>query len=180
MDESPRGTDSYLVVQSLPTFDDMRFKTPLNKVKAADPDFLDPSSGWAVDRAYWEVKPLSSFLTLLLIKSILRCPKAGETNEGLIDQLEQIHNLVPSVLNEGIKAGIVELVDSKPIYTLQLPPFELVKQALNTDGDSSAPSTTIHALNVRSPHSQMRISENPLCRVDSLLPATKYYFIFSS
>jgi hypothetical protein len=23
------GTDSYLVVQSLPTFDDMRFKTPL-------------------------------------------------------------------------------------------------------------------------------------------------------
>jgi len=29
MDESPCGTDSYLVVQSLPTFDDMRFKTPL-------------------------------------------------------------------------------------------------------------------------------------------------------
>lgn len=27
----------------------MRFKTPL-KVKAADPDFLDPSSGWTVDR----------------------------------------------------------------------------------------------------------------------------------
>ncbi|KAI3679237.1 hypothetical protein L2E82_51531 [Cichorium intybus] len=47
------GTDSYLVVQSLPTFDDMRFKTPLNKVKAADPDFLDPSSGWAVDRGEW-------------------------------------------------------------------------------------------------------------------------------
>jgi hypothetical protein len=39
------GTDSYLLVQSLPTFDDMRFKTPLNNVKAADPDFLDPSSG---------------------------------------------------------------------------------------------------------------------------------------
>jgi len=33
----------------------------------------------------------------------------------LIDQLEQIHNLVPSVLNEGIKAGIVELVDSRVI-----------------------------------------------------------------
>lgn len=47
------GTDSYLVVQSLPTFDDMRFKTPLNKVKAAAPDFLDPSSGWAVDRVSW-------------------------------------------------------------------------------------------------------------------------------
>uniref|UniRef100_A0A2N9FRI4 Uncharacterized protein n=1 Tax=Fagus sylvatica TaxID=28930 RepID=A0A2N9FRI4_FAGSY len=30
----------------LPTHDDMRFKTPLNNVKAADPDyFLDPSSG---------------------------------------------------------------------------------------------------------------------------------------
>jgi hypothetical protein len=53
MDESPCGTDSYLVVQSLPTFDDMRFKTPLNKVKAADPDFLDPSSGRAVDRVSW-------------------------------------------------------------------------------------------------------------------------------
>ena len=40
------GTDSYLLVQSLPTHDDMRFKTPLNNVKAADPDyFLDPSSG---------------------------------------------------------------------------------------------------------------------------------------
>lgn len=43
------GTDSYLVVQSLPTFDDMRFKTP----KAADPNFLDPSSGWTVDRVSW-------------------------------------------------------------------------------------------------------------------------------
>ena len=47
------GTDSYLVVQSLPTFDDMRFKTPLKKVKAADPDFLDPSSGWTLDRVSW-------------------------------------------------------------------------------------------------------------------------------
>ncbi|KAL2457087.1 putative ovule protein [Forsythia ovata] len=47
------------------------------------------------------VKPLSSFLTLLPIKSILRCPEAGERKEGLIDQLEQIHNPLPSVLNEG-------------------------------------------------------------------------------
>lgn len=28
MDALESGTDSYLVVQSLPTFDDMRFKTP--------------------------------------------------------------------------------------------------------------------------------------------------------
>ncbi|KAK1405946.1 hypothetical protein QVD17_42332 [Tagetes erecta] len=69
------------------------------------------------------VKPLSSFLTLLPIKSILRCPEAGETKEGLIDQLEQIHNLVPSVLNEGIKAGIVELVDSK-VGDKQLYPYQ--------------------------------------------------------
>lgn len=55
------------------------------------------------------VKPLCLFLTLLPIKSILRCPEAGETKEGLINQLEQIHNQVPSVLNKGIKAGIVEL-----------------------------------------------------------------------
>ncbi|GJW90475.1 ATPase subunit 1, partial [Tanacetum coccineum] len=92
-------------------------RPPLNKVKAADPDFLDPSSGRAVDR---------------------------------------------------------------PIYTLQLPPFELVKQALNTDGDSPAPSTAIPALDVGSPHSQMGISEKPLCRVDSLLPATKSASISSS
>lgn len=57
------------------------------------------------------------------IKSILRCPEAGETKEGLIDQLEQIHNLVPSVLNEGIKAGIVELVDSK-VGDKQLYPYQ--------------------------------------------------------
>ncbi|KAL4591362.1 hypothetical protein LXL04_004321 [Taraxacum kok-saghyz] len=238
-------------IHPLPTFDDMRFKTPLNKVKAAGPDFLDPSSGWAVDRGEWmsregirvfqliwniteqlhvpvpvpdaapssvaktwigppirprklylsewtyqrhaekkcptlrvtrignfippyisrpigipTVKPLSSFLTLLPINSLLRCPGAGETKEGLIDQLEHIHNLVSSILNEGIKAGIVELVNSrvissyirikptissheslsipapnlnicgpasKPIYTLQLPTFELVRHALNTD-----------------------------------------------
>ncbi|GKF29475.1 hypothetical protein Tco_0095817 [Tanacetum coccineum] len=98
--------------------------------------------------------------------------------------------MVPSVLNEGIKAGIVELVDSKvgdkqfpaskPIYTLQLPPFELVKQALNTDGDSPAPSIAIPALDVGSPHSQMGISEKPLSRVDSLLPATKSASISSS
>jgi len=31
----------------------MRFKTPLKKVKAADPDFLDPSSGWTLDRVSW-------------------------------------------------------------------------------------------------------------------------------
>jgi len=74
-------------------------------------------------QAYWAVKPLSSFLTLLPIKSILRCPEAGETKEGLIDQLEQIHNLVPSVLNEGIKAGIVELVDSK-VGDKQLYPYQ--------------------------------------------------------
>lgn len=150
------------------------------------------------------VKPLSSFLTLLPIK--LRCPEAGETKEGLIDQLEQIHNLVPSVLNEGIKAGIVELVDSKvgdkqlypyqayhlfsrksfhpvsvlkylwPCFKVHLhtpAAFELVKQALNTDWDSPAPSTAIPALDVGSPHSQMGISEKPLCRVDSLLPATQ-------
>ncbi|GKA99460.1 hypothetical protein Tco_0827397 [Tanacetum coccineum] len=41
----------------LPTFDDMRFKTPLNKVKAANPDFLDPSSGRAVDRRLLEKSP---------------------------------------------------------------------------------------------------------------------------
>lgn len=35
--------------------------------------------------------------------------RQGETKKGLIDQLEQIHNLVPSVLNEGLSAGIVEL-----------------------------------------------------------------------
>ncbi|GJV03643.1 hypothetical protein Tco_1527946 [Tanacetum coccineum] len=68
----------------------------------------------------------------------------------------------------------------EPIYTLQLPPFELVKQALNTDGDSPAPSTAIPALDVGSPHSQMGISEKPLCRVDSLLPATKSASISSS
>ncbi|GJR91579.1 hypothetical protein Tco_0215590 [Tanacetum coccineum] len=67
-----------------------------------------------------------------------------------------------------------------PIYTLQLPPFELVKQALNTDGDSPAPSIAIPALDVRSPHSQMGISEKPLCRVDSLIPATKSASISSS
>lgn len=67
-------TDSYLLVQSLPTHDDMRFKTPLNNVKAADPDyFLDPSSGmkdgqpnyleereeFSIDRVhiiFWEAK----------------------------------------------------------------------------------------------------------------------------
>lgn len=47
------GTDSYLVVQSLPTFDDMKFNTPLIKVKGAKPDLLDPSSGWTVDRVSW-------------------------------------------------------------------------------------------------------------------------------
>lgn len=57
------------------------------------------------------------------IYSNLRCPEAGETKEGLIDQLEQIHNLVPSVLNEGIKAGIVELVDSK-VGDKQLYPYQ--------------------------------------------------------
>jgi len=52
---------------------------------------------------------------------------------------------------------------SKPIYTLQLPPFELVKQALNTDWDSPAPSAAIPALDVGSPHLKMGISEKPLC-----------------
>ena len=69
---------------------------------------------------------------------------------------------------------------SKPIYTLQLPPFELVKQALNTDWDSPAPSTAIPALDVGSPHFQMGISDKPLCGVDSLLPATKSASISSS
>ncbi|GKE78121.1 hypothetical protein Tco_1544241, partial [Tanacetum coccineum] len=68
----------------------------------------------------------------------------------------------------------------RPIYTLQLPLFELVKQALNTDGDSPAPSTAIPALDVGSPHSQMGISEKQLCRVDSLIPATKSASISSS
>lgn len=181
--------------------------------KGSHPWFDSSIFRWCRPIGIPAVKPLSSFLTLLPIKSLLRCPEAGETKEGLIDQLEQIHNLVPSVLNEGIKAGIVELVDSrvisscirikptissheslsipspnwnicgpasKPIYTLQLPPFELVKQALNTDWDSPAPSTAIPALDVGSPHSQMGISEKPLCRVDSLLPATKSASISSS
>jgi len=168
--------------------------------KGSHPWFDSSIFRWCRPIGIPAVKPLSSFLTLLPIKSILRCPEAGETKEGLIDQLEQIHNLVPSVLNEGIKAGIVELVDSKvgdkqlypyqayhlfsrksfhpvsvwnicgpaskSIYTLQLPPFELVKQALNTDWDSPAPSTAIPALDVGSPHSQMGISEKPLCRVE--------------
>ncbi|GKA10592.1 NADH dehydrogenase subunit 4 [Tanacetum coccineum] len=73
-----------------------------------------------------------------------------------------------------------DCMHTSPIYTLQLPPFELVKQALNTDGDSPAPSTAIPALDVGSPHSQMGISEKPLCRVDSLLPATKSASISSS
>ncbi|GJZ56496.1 hypothetical protein Tco_0611689 [Tanacetum coccineum] len=72
-----------------------------------------------------------------------------------------------------LKSSIGEWQFDLPIYTLQLPPFELVKQALNTDEDSPAPSTAIPALDVGSPHSQMGISEKPLCRVDSLLPATK-------
>ncbi|GJU47486.1 NADH dehydrogenase subunit 4, partial [Tanacetum coccineum] len=56
----------------------------------------------------------------------------------------------------------------------------IVKQALNTDGDSPAPSTAIPPLDVGSPHSQIGISEKPLCREDSLLPATKSASISSS
>lgn len=43
----------------------------------------------------------------------------------MIDQLEQIHNLVPSFMNEGIKAGIVELVDSK-VGDKQLYPYQTI------------------------------------------------------
>jgi hypothetical protein len=91
--------------------------------KGSHPWFDSSIFRWCRPIGIPAVKPLSSFLTLLPIKSILRCPGAGETKEGLIDQLEQIHNLVPSVLNEGIKAGIVELVDSK-VGDKQLYPYQ--------------------------------------------------------
>lgn len=49
--------------------------------------------------------------------------KERERKEGLIDQLKQIHNLLSSVLNEGMLAGIVELVDSK-VGDKQLYPYQ--------------------------------------------------------
>ena len=49
----------------------------------------------------------------LVVQFFLWTKGEERAKEGLVDQREQIHNLVPSVLNEGIKAGIVELVDSK-------------------------------------------------------------------
>lgn len=51
-------------------------------------------------------------------------------------------------------------------YTLQLPPFELVKQALNTDWDSHSTLTPIIALGGPFPLKWV-------CMVDSLLTATK-------
>nr|GEV18783.1 oligouridylate-binding protein 1B-like [Tanacetum cinerariifolium] len=69
-----------------------------------------------------------------------------------------------------------DCMHTSPIYTLQLPPFELVKQALNMDGDSPTPSTAIPALDVGSPHSQMGISEKPLCRSSLLVAPPPVFF----
>nr|GEY76751.1 NADH dehydrogenase subunit 4, mitochondrial [Tanacetum cinerariifolium] len=91
-----------------------------------------------------------------------------------------IHFLVGVVWMGVYPKVFPDCMHTSPIYTLQLPPFELVKQALNMDGDSPAPSIAIPALDVGSLHSQMGISEKPLYRVNSLLPVTKSASISSS
>jgi len=99
----------YLLVDRFREGKKCRLSNSSHPDKASHPWFESSIFRWCRPIGIPAVKPLCSFLTLLPIKSILRCPEAGERKEGLIDQLEQIHNLLPSVLNEGIKAGIVEL-----------------------------------------------------------------------
>ncbi|GJY32215.1 RNA-directed DNA polymerase, eukaryota [Tanacetum coccineum] len=81
-------------------------------------------------------------------------PKKGVTHD-LIVPLSADASLLGSQTTVFVPHPPSNQIYSKPIYTLQLHPFELVKQALNTDGDSPTPSTAIPALDVRSPHSQI-------------------------
>lgn len=92
-----------------------------------------------------------------VVRSWIECE--GERKEGLIDQLKQIHNLLSSVLNEGIKAGIVELVDSK-VGDKQLYPYQAYHLFSRKSFHPVSESFAISVLNFMKAGQQLLLGSN--------------------